>query len=142
MAANIQTVNNIFGDGIRTATLSLSSAQILALNTTPIEIIPAFSGKYIQVISASAKYTYNTTTYVIATDLQLIADTATIEQCRFRVLTATASTFRAAEMTQLSVFAVGSTQILLNKKINVFSPSVNPTVGNGTLIIYAYYRLI
>ena len=56
---------------VNTLTLTLSSAQILAINTTPIEIIPAQgANKLIIIDSFSYDYTFVTAAYTGDTDLR------------------------------------------------------------------------
>jgi len=57
---------------IRTATVTLTQSQVQGLNTTPIVIVTNPGGGYfIEVISASAYYNYDTTAFVTGTYLRL-----------------------------------------------------------------------
>ena len=66
---------NLSGDTtqtIKTIHLQLTTAQIQALNTTPIQVVAApGSGKYIQLMGASAQLNHVTTAFITGTALEL-----------------------------------------------------------------------
>jgi hypothetical protein len=64
-----------------TAKLTIATADVLTLNTTPIEIVAAPGAGYaIEVISASMKMVYNSATYSTNTSLELLTAGATDSQ--------------------------------------------------------------
>jgi hypothetical protein len=51
-------------DGVQVATVTLTSAQLKALNTTPVQIIPApGAGKVIALLGGFAQYNFGTVAY-------------------------------------------------------------------------------
>jgi hypothetical protein len=125
------------------ASLSLTSAEILTLNTTPITIVAApGAGKYIEVISATGEYTFITAAYTANTVLQLINTGATnpiaINQA---ILTGTVNLIYqfnvAASTTQVT-----ATQILTNTALQVKVQTGNPSLGSGTVKIKVLYRIV
>jgi hypothetical protein len=62
------------------ATVFIEHAQVLTLNSVPVQIIAAQgSGKYIQVLSVAAKK-FSTTAYSTSTDLKIITEDALVPQ--------------------------------------------------------------
>jgi len=71
------TISSVLGLGIDTKRVVVSSAEILALHTTPIELIPApGANKIIQILSAMAYVDFNSVIYV-KRNLELIYTGAT-----------------------------------------------------------------
>lgn len=124
------------------ATLTISSASILALNSTPITIVSApGAGKYIEVISASASMTYVSAPYATYTTLQLInagADTAQSTNTTILASTVTRNTrFGGA-----TAPTAGQTQIITNTALQVKVETGNPTGGDSLVTVKVYYRIV
>lgn len=120
---------------------SLTTAQVLALFTTPIQLISAPGvGFAIQVIKSSAKLNYNTSAYATNLVLGIGSPTASVNQ-----ETITGLLGAAISKTQNGL-AIGSTatetQLIANAAINVSVLVGNPTVGNSSIDIYLTYRII
>jgi hypothetical protein len=62
------------------ASLTIASADVLTLNSTPLTIVGAVAGYAIEVVSASVKIDFNTTAYATNTFIQLIVNGATTAQ--------------------------------------------------------------
>tara|TARA_R110002049_G_scaffold231127_1_gene403364 strand:- start:7155 stop:10325 length:3171 start_codon:yes stop_codon:yes gene_type:complete len=117
--------------------VSLSSAQIKALNTTPIEVIPAQgAGTVISVLNFTAKYTFVTPAYTTASPIiylvdnggsQIIASTGTMLTSEVDVIS-----------TGMSTNAINGFE---NSAVNV-SSAADPTLGNGTVDLYVTYEVI
>ena len=135
-----ETINTIdVSNGIKQISITLSSAQILSIYSTPIEIIPApGNGKFIEIMSASCKVDFNTTPYS-ANLLHLITDTATEPQFRnVKILTATGSVIW--KFGEITANDAADTQIIENKGIYVTSVSSDPVDGDSSITIYVCYR--
>lgn len=120
------------------ATLSISSAQILAGNTTPLVVVdPPGAGKAIQVIAAAQKFTYVAATYAVNVTGQLITDTAVTTQ-------ATASIALAASRnTRFALTGSGVNQTLVANKALMWSVATgDPTTGDGTINLVVAYQII
>ena len=127
---------------VRAVKVALSSAQILALNTTPIQMIAApGAGLAIQVIGAFIDILFNTAAYVANPNFNLITNTATIQQFTHPfVFTASIATLRGLDHS----LAVGAadTQIIANQALNAFTLIGDPTVGDSPANVYITYRII
>jgi len=120
--------------------VTISSAQILALNTTPIEVVPAPpSGYAIRVISASGKMNFLTAAYATSTTIGLCTATATL--CQLTSANLLGSATSIIQRISNEVTGVG-TQLVDNQALTVTSLIADPTAGSGTLDLYITYELI
>ena len=130
--ANENVTNNV--------KVTISSAQILALNTTPIEVVPAPpSGYAIRVISASGKMNFLTAAYATSTTIGLCTATATL--CQLTSANLLGSATSIIQRISNEVTGVG-TQLVDNQALTVTSLIADPTAGSGTLDLYITYELI
>jgi hypothetical protein len=119
--------------------VTLSSADLLGLNTTPKVIIPAVSGKIIIPTHMYQNYTYNSASYNVSSN-------ATIGYQGFSPLSQVAYSQVGLTITPSSdSFAINSliiswitSQSLVNTNITLVS-STAITSGNGTLDVYVTY---
>jgi hypothetical protein len=123
-----------------TAKLTIASADVLTLNTTPIEIVAAPGVGYaIEVISASVKIDFNSAAYATNTILQLTADGATPSQVKWASgVLATSSDLFVKSIESSTT----SPQIIENADLNVTVNSGNPTAGDSDITVYVTYRII
>ena len=125
------------------ASLLVTSAQILALNSTPKTVVVCPNGKQIVVTGASLKCGNGATAYSVDTDIHLRTDTAIMPQVKFTNILAnftTAAHVIGQVFTQS--YVGGDTQILANKDLLVEAPTANPTTGNYDITVYVTFRLI
>lgn len=130
--------NGVFCIG-GSAELTIASADVLTLNSTPLTIVSAVSGYAIEVVSASRKLDFNTTAYATNTDLQLITSGATSVQAQARINSSVSNTLCIDKSTPA---LATSTQILANADLLVKVGTGNPTAGDSDITIYVHYRLI
>lgn len=130
-------VEGINKGNIRTSTTSLAAADILSLNSTPVEIIPNPGvGKAINIIDVNAKLTFVSGAYAANTELDIIYAGQSAEVLKNITLLPSGSTL-------FDTFITGSQSKLIdNVAVQVKALSGNPTTGNGTLKIYAVYEII
>lgn len=125
------------------ATLSISSADVKSLNSSPKTIVTCPTGKQILVTAASLKCGNGNTAYLVDTDIHLRTDTATMPQVKFTNILAnftTAAHVIGQVFTQS--YVGGDTQILANKDLLVEAPTADPTTGNYSIQVYVTFRLI
>ena len=122
-----------------TAELTIASADVLTLNSTPLTIVSAVSGYAIEVVSASRKVEFNTTAYATNIDLQLITSGATSVQAQARINSSVSNTLCIDKSTPA---LATSTQLIANADLLVKVDSGNPTAGDSDITVYVNYRLI
>ena len=123
-----------------TAELTIASADVLTLNSTPLTIVSAVPGYAIEVVSASRKVDFNTTPYATNIDLQLITSGAsTSVQAQARI---NSSVSNIICMDKSTPALATSTQLLANADLLVKVDSGNPTAGDSDITVYVHYRLI
>lgn len=124
-----------------TAKLTIATADVLHLNTTPIEIVAAPGAGYaIEVISASMKMVYNSATYATNTSLELLTAGATNSQASTVIKNSASTIRRFADATTLA--SATATQLVDNAALNVTVASGDPTAGDSDITVYVTYRII
>ena len=140
-----QMYQDIIDSGVYTVKVSLSSAEILALNTTPKQLVAApGSGKILQPLFYLVKLSYATAQYATNTTLQFNYDgLPAVGIVSNSILNRTESFImrQAAASTTAFAFAI-STSDITNKGLFVSVTNGNPTAGDGTLDIYITYTII
>lgn len=125
--------------------ITLTSAEILLLNTTPILAVAApGNGYFIRITSASAVMKqFNTTPYATSTILELKTETATRPQFTF-VYILQANSPSPGEMGVLQDFtAANSTQLIENKAVYLQTfVALNPTAGDSDIDVYFTFEII
>jgi len=125
---------------IREVKLVIPTADVLTLNSVPVQLIPAPGvGFAIELISASMKMVFNSVAYATNTKLRIITAGATEEQILFNtaVLSSASSTFNST-----STNALSGTKLIENAAVNVDVETGEPTAGDSDITIYATYRII
>lgn len=127
---------------LRQTSLVLSSPQLLALNSTPIEIIPnPGATKMIEIVAAAFLMNFGTAAYATNLELQLITDTATQPQFYLpNALDPTVDTYR--KMISKQITGATDTQLLPDKSVKAKVGTGNPVTGDGTVQIWVIYREI
>jgi len=121
------------------ASLTIASADVLTLNTTPLTIVGAVAGYAIEVVSASVKIDFNTTAYATNTTIELINSGAGNEQVNSTKLNAPIDLIaRMQPITPVD----GQTQITENTDLQVSVKTGNPTAGDSDITVFVNYRLI
>ena len=121
------------------ASLDITSAQVLALNTTPLTIVPAVSGYAIEAVSVVVSIDYNSAAYATNTNLLILTDTANNPQYKQdSLLTQTVdAAWKFPEVTPST-----GTQLIANKALTVTVVTGDPTAGDSPIKVFVNYRLI
>lgn len=119
---------------------TLTSAQILTLNTTPITLITAFLNSVIIIEGITARLNFNTTAYTGANNLEFRYTNGS----GAKVTADMANTFLNSSSTAYDQVAGVATELtpVLNTPIVVVVPTANPATGNSTLDLFIKYRVI
>lgn len=123
------------------ASLTIASADVLTLNTTPLTIVGAVAGYAIEVVSASVKIDNPGAPYATNVGLELICNGATERQAASNTaLNASVTSVRRLAID--STVAAADTQLIANADLLVQVPTGNPTAGDSDITVFVNYRLI
>jgi hypothetical protein len=124
------------GGELKQAQVTLTAAQVLALNSTPITIVSGITGKEIQVISASAHLIYGTTPYATNVSMRL-------KQTSNATSNAQASFDISHSADKMGAFALMSTvkNIISGEDLVVSVDGGDPTAGDSDIVVDVLYRI-
>lgn len=122
--------------------ITISSAEMLALNSTPKEIVPAQgAGTVIEVISAFGKLNYGTTPYATNVDFEIINAGASVAQFGSSYfINGTVS--KIDRFTNTGVAVVSNYNMVENAALNAKVRAGDPTAGDSDFEIFVLYRVI
>ena len=133
-------VSLAFGE-VRDTIIDLSSAEILALNGTPKTVVAApGSGKLLQVLSATVKYTFVTAAYASGTTLRVGTETGQ-DSYTCKVLDATTNSIRTFQPFDHTSSPAGYTGSSENTAITI-DTNTTATTGSGTCKVWVRYQII
>ena len=124
-----------------TAKVVIPTAQVLTLNTTPVQLVAAPGAGYaIEVLSVTMKMVYNSAAYATNTILE-VKNTGAIQPIRkLDCLNATVDTMRV--ITPVGATTATQTQMLENVALVATVGTSDPTAGDSDITIYITYRII
>lgn len=126
---------------VTAAKVSLTSAQILALNGTPIQLLAApAAGTVYQILGVMGRINFLTAAYATNTELDVIDATSS------DILFSDASSLLAATSTKVAVLTpktpAAGTIVTAAGAINAKVATGNPITGAGSVDLYLTYRTI
>jgi hypothetical protein len=139
--ASLQGLADYYFCGIKCASLTIPSADVLQLNSTPLTIVPAVAGKAISVIDFSRSVDYGTTPYATNTHLQIKTAGADVGQVQQSNSLAATTSSHWNDFDRVTPTA-GQTQLLANADLQVFVPTGDPTAGDSDIEVFVLYREI
>lgn len=129
---------------IESVRVVIPSAEVLALFTTPKEIIPAQgAGTLIEPMSVIGKMYNNTTPYVMNVGFAISANGASKAICysdKFINTVTSSPSYHKFELLQPTI--ISNTNLIENAAIEAKVAVGNPTGGDGDIEIFATYRVI
>ena len=122
--------------------ISIPTAQVLTLNSSPIIVVPApGAGFAVQVVSTSYHVLFNTTAYATNTQLRLITDTANSAQSDLPgALNKTVDAWSAMPFT--TVFGATLFSIVEDKALQATVASGDPTAGDSDIDMFITYKIL
>jgi hypothetical protein len=128
--------------GIQQAKLTMTAAEVLALNSTPKAFgLTVPTGYYVQVLSVQVGVDFNTTAYTTNTGIGVRAVGADVQMASHAtVLAATVS--RIASLPINTSPSAGQTQFIDGADVEVYALSGNPATGDSVVDCYISYLLI
>ena len=127
----------------QSVSVAISSAQILAGNTTPVQLIAAAgAGLAIIPISAVVKYTYITAAYATNTSQVIYLDTLNGSDNALILIQTMLSQAANKSAVRSANSPVDENSIIANKALMWAIETGNPTAGSGTLSITVIYTTI
>jgi hypothetical protein len=142
-----QTDIDTAGSSILPVTFTVTSAQLKALFTTPVQLLPApGSGLAYEVIALTSHYRYGTTAYTVGSfgGVRLIFNGGSTGNYYWFVCAATGFVDQTSDQFQQG-FANSSGQaaaIQVNQPLLLAGDTANPTLGDGTLTLTVDYKII
>ena len=124
------------GGEMKQAQITLTSAQVLALNSTPIVIVSGITGKEIQVINASFHLKYNTTAYATNVNMVLKASSAAAADIQARAsIDGTTDSLGSFDLTSTKL------NIVTGDALMVSVDGGDPTAGDSDIVVDVLYRV-
>jgi len=122
---------------IKNIKVTLTSAQLLALNTTPIELVPAVTGKLLVPQFLFQKYNHVSTAYTTSGFFRIGLGSINFGFTAFSAVITTADNAQALNNFVYSQSNSGLTYE--NLPLIIGATTANPTGGDGTLDLYLTY---
>lgn len=128
--------------GLLTAEVDLSSSDILALFTSPKQLIAApGAGKIIDIVSIDVQYDYNSVAYLTATSFFVGYTTTGGANLHNTGINFNGSVDLYTKVS-LDNQNAWNAATRVNTAICAYCPAANPTAGNGTITVFILYRVL
>ena len=122
------------------AEISLTNSQLLSLNTTPVEAIPAPGAGQAILIIGQPYLSYDHVTSDFGPNDDILLQVGTTSYYRFlNALSGSVDSFTMGDV--FPVTAVARTAIE-NQAVNITAETGNPTLGGGTAKVFITYRIV
>lgn len=140
--ASLEGLRDIFGSSIQSTSLSIASADVLQLNSTPLTIVAAQgAGTIIEVVSAVLKIDFNSVAYATNTTITLLTSGAIVPQAD-NSIDASVSRYGKFRNRYTSGEPSTVTQLIENAALTVTVDTGDPTAGDSNIEIFVIYRVI
>ena len=139
---SINAIGPESNDYINNHVVTLTAAQVIALNATPQVLVPAVAGKVIKVLAVKMSYVHGSAAFTIGSNKHLTAQYATSGQL---IAQAPETGFiDQSSSTEADVFGPGVGGIAVRgKAVNLTSDDSTIAVGtDSTLVCTTYYQII
>jgi len=142
--ASFEMLRDAFGAGIKVASLTVASADILTANSNPVTFgLTVPSGYAPRVIAMDGKMDYGTTPYATNGNLVVRCTGTTASQAGWtanQFLFGTIS--RSVTATLTSPVGITDNQLISGADLEMFISTGNPTAGDSDIELTVVYRLV
>ena len=136
--ADYQIQASAFGPALLSQTVVISSAEVLTLNTTPIQVVDnAPDGFSVFGIRSVVQFSGGSTNYATNTEL-VIGNTGTVSDTDFQLVGDIADRTSAIGLASVN----NSTNYSVGNGLSAYITGANPTAGNSDLVITTFYYLV
>jgi len=119
--------------------VTIPSADVLTLNTTPIELVPAQGANEIIILTGYQIYLeYNTTAYATNGDLQILLGTLVLDTTPDTFLFSAVDKFKF----ETNFDATNDLTEFVNQPLSIQVDTGNPTAGDSDIRIFGTYKVI
>jgi hypothetical protein len=133
--------DSVFSSNVLSTKVTISTAEILAMNTTPKQLIAAQgAGTFVEVLSIVFYLDYNSAAYATNTDLNYQYGSPSSVTGAFVGAVTINSTADYIQVRKLDLDTNSAN--LINKPFLLNVATGNPTAGNSPLYVYLTYRVI
>lgn len=131
-----------FNQLVRTKITNISAAQVSALFTTPINVLPTpASGFKNNVLNIKVRHNFLTAAYATNVTLTFRYQGAGMVFAQNAAIL-TSTTIREGEVVTTAIAGASNTQVLANAALQVAIAAGNPTAGGGSLDVIVTYNVI
>ena len=121
--------------------LTLTSAEILDFNATPIEIIPAPGvGKIIQIEDVTARLRFNSTSYATRDKIEFVFAGGGFSAASINVLITDNTVIRYGKL--ITSVNANDEQVVENTSLSLTNLSGSPTLGDSDVDVYIKFNII
>ena len=138
----VEEVAALVSRGFLEATKTLTNAEWIALPTTSIIVVPAVTGKRIQVVSAYVSFIYASSSFTFTSNLAL-SNTTTLPNFNGDSIQATIpQSFEDIDNNEVAVFGLEATKPTLSAPLRFGTLGTATNAGGGTIAITVRYQVI
>jgi len=131
-----------YNELVRTKVTTISAAQVSALFTTPIDVLPTpASGFKNNVLNIKVRHNFLTAAYATNVTLTFRYQGAGMVYAQNAAIL-TSTTTREGEVATTAIAGASNTQVLANAALQVAIAAGNPTAGGGSLDVIVTYNVI
>ena len=138
----IEDIAALTSRGFLEVTKTLTNAEWIALKTTGVIIVPAVTGKRIQVISAYANFIYASPSFTFASDLVLSNATTLANLNGDDIQARIPQSFEDIDGNEIAVFGLEATKPTLSAPLRFGTLNTATNTGGGTIAITVRYQVI
>ena len=138
----VEDIAALISRGFLEVTKTLTNAEWIALKTAGIIVVPAVTGKHIQVVSAYASFIHAASSFTFASDLVLSNATTLANLNGDDIQARIPQSFEDIDGNEIAVFGLEATKPTLSAPLRFGTLNSATTAGGGTVAITVRYQVI